>query len=92
MKGESSGHTQDVIEIRYDCDADCLLVQVNQNGPGACHTKRTSASGSQRSTSYGPMKSSAVHPGYVTIALRGDFFFAGERRVAASLSFGVTYF
>ena len=38
MKGESSGHTQDVIEIRYDCDADCLLVLVNQNGPGACHT------------------------------------------------------
>jgi len=40
MKGESSGHTQDVIEIRYDCDADCLLVFVNQNGPGACHTSQ----------------------------------------------------
>lgn len=40
MKGESSGHTQDVVEIRYDCDADCLLVFVNQNGPGACHTKQ----------------------------------------------------
>jgi phosphoribosyl-AMP cyclohydrolase len=38
MKGESSGHTQDVIEILYDCDADCLVVLVNQNGPGACHT------------------------------------------------------
>jgi phosphoribosyl-AMP cyclohydrolase len=38
MKGESSGHTQDVVEIRYDCDADCLLVRVNQIGPGACHT------------------------------------------------------
>jgi phosphoribosyl-AMP cyclohydrolase len=38
MKGESSGHTQDVVEILYDCDADCLLVLVNQNGPGACHT------------------------------------------------------
>lgn len=38
MKGESSGHTQDVVEIRYDCDADCLLVLVNQNGAGACHT------------------------------------------------------
>ena len=35
---------------------------------------------------------SCCAPGYVTIALRGDFFFAGERRVAASLSFGVTYF
>ena len=38
MKGESSGHIQDVVEIRYDCDADCLLVRVNQHGPGACHT------------------------------------------------------
>jgi phosphoribosyl-AMP cyclohydrolase len=38
MKGESSGHTQAVIEIRYDCDADCLLVLVDQSGAGACHT------------------------------------------------------
>ena len=37
MKGESSGHTQDVVEIRYDCDADCLLVFVDAAGP-ACHT------------------------------------------------------
>ena len=42
MKGESSGHTQDVVEILYDCDADCLLVLVNQNGPGACHTNERS--------------------------------------------------
>jgi phosphoribosyl-AMP cyclohydrolase len=42
MKGESSGHTQEVVEIRYDCDADCLLVIVNQNGPGACHTNERS--------------------------------------------------
>ncbi len=37
-KGESSGHVQKVIEIRYDCDADCLLIEVEQAGPGACHT------------------------------------------------------
>ena len=42
MKGESSGHTQDVKEIRYDCDADCLVVRVVQNGPGACHTNERS--------------------------------------------------
>jgi phosphoribosyl-AMP cyclohydrolase len=42
MKGESSGHTQDVHEIRYDCDADCLLVKVTQHGPGACHTNERS--------------------------------------------------
>lgn len=38
QKGESSGHVQAVREIRYDCDADCLLVTVDQSGPGACHT------------------------------------------------------
>jgi len=42
MKGESSGHTQEVQEILYDCDADCLLVKVIQNGPGACHTNERS--------------------------------------------------
>jgi phosphoribosyl-AMP cyclohydrolase len=42
MKGESSGHTQDVKEILYDCDADCLLVKVIQHGPGACHTNERS--------------------------------------------------
>jgi len=42
MKGESSGHTQEVQEIYYDCDADCLLVKVIQNGPGACHTNQRS--------------------------------------------------
>jgi phosphoribosyl-AMP cyclohydrolase len=38
MKGESSGAVQDVVEVRYDCDADCLLVLVDQQGGGACHT------------------------------------------------------
>jgi phosphoribosyl-AMP cyclohydrolase len=38
MKGESSGSVQDVIDVRYDCDADCLLVLVDQQGSGACHT------------------------------------------------------
>ncbi len=41
MKGESSGHIQDVLEIRYDCDADCLLVLVDQHG-AACHTMERS--------------------------------------------------
>ena len=36
-KGESSGHVQRVREIRYDCDADTLLVLVDPAGP-ACHT------------------------------------------------------
>ncbi|KIH75951.1 phosphoribosyl-ATP pyrophosphatase /phosphoribosyl-AMP cyclohydrolase [Geoalkalibacter ferrihydriticus] len=37
MKGETSGHVQLVREIRFDCDADCLLISVEQQG-AACHT------------------------------------------------------
>ncbi len=36
-KGEESGHTQAVKEVRVDCDADTLLYVVDQTGP-ACHT------------------------------------------------------
>ena len=41
VKGESSGHVQDLVEMRVDCDRDCLLLQVRQTGP-ACHTNRRS--------------------------------------------------
>lgn len=39
-KGEQSGHVQRVTEIRLDCDADTLLLRVNQQGGIACHTGR----------------------------------------------------
>jgi len=41
-KGESSGHTQRVIEMRVDCDQDAIWIKVEQQGPGACHTGRHS--------------------------------------------------
>ncbi|MGV6847782.1 MAG: phosphoribosyl-AMP cyclohydrolase [Marinibacterium sp.] len=41
VKGESSGHVQELTEMRIDCDRDCLLVLVRQTGP-ACHTNRRS--------------------------------------------------
>ena len=36
VKGESSGHTQEVVEARTDCDQDVLLLKVKSNGP-CCH-------------------------------------------------------
>lgn len=41
-KGESSGHTQKVSEIRLDCDGDLICLQVQQAGGIACHTGRES--------------------------------------------------
>ncbi|MEM7499466.1 MAG: phosphoribosyl-AMP cyclohydrolase [Pseudomonadota bacterium] len=38
-KGATSGHVQRLVELRIDCDRDCLLLIVDQTGP-ACHTGR----------------------------------------------------
>jgi len=39
-KGESSGHTQKVVEVRLDCDGDTVLLRVESAGGVACHTGR----------------------------------------------------
>ncbi|MCZ6470290.1 MAG: phosphoribosyl-AMP cyclohydrolase [Gammaproteobacteria bacterium] len=40
FKGEQSGHTQQVTEIRIDCDADVVLLRIQQKGGISCHTGR----------------------------------------------------
>lgn len=37
IKGETSGHFQEVVDIKFDCDGDAVLIKVNQTG-AACHT------------------------------------------------------
>ena len=37
MKGETSGHTLEVVSMSTDCDRDALLITVKANGPGVCH-------------------------------------------------------
>lgn len=39
-KGDTSGNTQELVDILLDCDGDTLLLRVNQKGGGACHTGR----------------------------------------------------
>lgn len=61
-KGESSGHTQQVLDIRLDCDGDVVLLSVNQVGDVACHTGRQSCFFRQLSTIDGKMQWQVIDP------------------------------
>ena len=63
-KGETSGHSQRVVEMRVDCDQDAILLKVVQAGRGACHTGRRSCF--YRAVPLGPKGS-----GPVTLEFRG---------------------
>ncbi|WP_274584725.1 phosphoribosyl-AMP cyclohydrolase [Neisseria leonii] len=64
MKGESSGHTQKVRELRLDCDGDAVVMLIEQGGGIACHTGRESCfyriwDGQGWTTADAPLKSEA---------------------------------
>lgn len=61
-KGESSGHTQIVKEVRLDCDGDVILLLVTQIGDIACHTGRQSCFYRQLKSIDGTMKWEPVDP------------------------------
>ncbi|UOD51510.1 phosphoribosyl-AMP cyclohydrolase [Orrella daihaiensis] len=61
-KGESSGHTQIVKEIRLDCDGDVVLLIVSQIGDIACHTGRQSCFYRQLKQIDGTMQWQSVDP------------------------------
>lgn len=61
-KGESSGHTQLVKDIRLDCDGDVVLLAVEQVGEIACHTGRQSCFYRQLKQIGGTMRWESVDP------------------------------
>ncbi|MBI3998621.1 MAG: bifunctional phosphoribosyl-AMP cyclohydrolase/phosphoribosyl-ATP diphosphatase HisIE [Armatimonadetes bacterium] len=94
-KGETSGHTQRVVDIRVDCDGDAILLQVVPQGP-ACHTGRLScfyrAQDGEERTTHGPVLSRleaviedrkrTLPPGsYTASLLRGGFGAIAEKIV-----------
>jgi phosphoribosyl-AMP cyclohydrolase len=80
IKGETSGHTQHVHEVRLDCDGDSLLVVVDQTGP-ACHTGSHTCFSSKLPVSGVECENTVTHSqaaSEVALQVRGD---RGDHRV-----------
>ena len=52
-KGATSGDVQKIMHMAFDCDDDTLLIQVEQQGKGACHTGSYSCFGDEAGAFYG---------------------------------------
>lgn len=78
-KGETSGNTQQVTELKMDCDGDALLVRVNRKGP-ACHTGEESCF--SRTVAEGALPKASVSEGYGESDTTSD---AGRFEVLAEL-------
>lgn len=70
-KGERSGHVQRVVELRLDCDADVVLLKVEQHGGIACHTGR-------RSCFYRRLEQGAWRNMAPVLKMPGDIYGGGE--------------
>ncbi|MDP3741874.1 MAG: phosphoribosyl-ATP diphosphatase [Candidatus Micrarchaeota archaeon] len=53
QKGATSGNTQRIISLEYDCDRDAFLATVKQEGENACHTGKWSCFSAKQNTSWG---------------------------------------
>ena len=73
QKGESSGHVQEVVEVLFDCDADCLLVKAHQK-VAACHT-------GHRSCFYRTLGGAELERAEVVFDARSVYEGAGTREI-----------
>ncbi len=55
-KGATSGNTQQIVNLEYDCDKDALLATVNQEGKNACHTYKWSCFSAKKNRSWGTLE------------------------------------